>query len=371
MRGGEHDVLPHRVPHRAVLLVGQRDRARHGVGRHVPLDADLQMHADDAVRIVLGAVGDQVRSQIAKRLTRPGQDVADVHGHAAGQRERERLHRRWSSDAGAVERHRRGPAGAGKDQVAGPGQIDHRRWFGHERDCSLSRTDGTAEIAEHANKNRISPFFASFPVPSYRAAERPGTGAACGGKIGLFVTIDLIAIHASGRTTSRYVSTWPKALSGPHASVLLWRISLYGRYCCSDISCTPLITSCTTNTKRKMAVAWKNSARLTRWPNRDHSQATPPAARLPSAAPSTRFGVWCSCISSSAVSTPSRLIIRSVNRNTPVNAAAPGRAVDSFSRPSISPFMRRPVRHMWTIIQATETAATSASGPSSHSWLRE
>src|SRR3954453_4516732 len=73
-------------------------------------------------------------------------------------------------------------------------------------------------------KTGISPFFASFPVPSYRAAERPGTGAACGGKIGLFVTIDLIATHASGRTTSRYVSTCPKALFGPHASVLLWRI---------------------------------------------------------------------------------------------------------------------------------------------------
>ena len=37
--------------------------------------------------------------------------------------------------------------------------------------------------------------------------------------------------------------------------------------------------------------------------------------------------------------------------------------------PSISPFIRRPVRHMWTVREATETAATSASGPSSHSWL--
>ena len=68
---------------------------------------------------------------------------------------------------------------------------------------------------------------------------------------------------------------------------------------------------------------------------------------------------------------PSRLIISSVKRKTPANAAAPGRAVDDCRRPSMSPFMRRPVRHMWMIIQVTEAAATSASGPSSHSWLSE
>src|SRR5437764_1139183 len=68
-------------------------------------------------------------------------------------------------------------------------------------------------------------------------------------------------------------------LSGPQLSVLRWMNSLYGRYCCSDISCVPLMTSCTTNTKRKIAVAWKNSCKLIRWPNRDHNQATPAAAR--------------------------------------------------------------------------------------------
>ncbi len=33
----------------------------------------------------------------------------------------------------------------------------------------------------------------------------------------------------------------------------------------------------------------------------------------------------------------------------------------------MSPFIRRPVRHMCTIIHVTDAAAMSASGPSSHS----
>ena len=44
---------------------------------------------------------------------------------------------------------------------------------------------------------------------------------------------------------------------------------------------------------------------------------------MPAAAPSARFSVSRNCISSSAVSIPSRLTISSVNRKTPVNAAAP------------------------------------------------
>ena len=66
---------------------------------------------------------------------------------------------------------------------------------------------------------------------------------------------------------------------------------------------------------------------------------------------------------------PSRLIMSTVNRNTPANAPAPARWVDVRSRPSMSPFMCRLARHMWTVIAATDTAATIASGPSSLSWL--
>ena len=35
----------------------------------------------------------------------------------------------------------------------------------------------------------------------------------------------------------------------------------------------------------------------------------------------------------------------------------------------MSRFMRRPKRHMCTIIHVTDAAATRASGPSSHSWF--
>ena len=60
---------------------------------------------------------------------------------------------------------------------------------------------------------------------------------------------------------------------------------------------------------------------------------------------------------------PSRLIIRTVNRNTPSKGPEPARWLEVRSRPSMSPFMCRPARHMWTVIEATETAATMASGP--------
>src|SRR5438552_5230850 len=67
--------------------------------------------------------------------------------------------------------------------------------------------------------------------------------------------IPLIRSQASGRITSRYVSRCPNPLSGPQASVASWTAALnVPRYPCSEVSCTPWIRSCTTNTNRKIAV---------------------------------------------------------------------------------------------------------------------
>ena len=66
---------------------------------------------------------------------------------------------------------------------------------------------------------------------------------------------------------------------------------------------------------------------------------------------------------------PSRVIMRSVNMNTPKNAAPPERADDASRRPSMSRFRWRPARHMWTVNDATSTAATRASTPSQSDWL--
>ena len=66
----------------------------------------------------------------------------------------------------------------------------------------------------------------------------------------------------------------------------------------------------------------------------------------------------------SAVSIPSRVIMSSVNPNTPRNAPVPALRVDARSFPSISSFMRRPARHICTVSDATMTAATIASTPS-------
>ena len=62
---------------------------------------------------------------------------------------------------------------------------------------------------------------------------------------------------------------------------------------------------------------------------------------------------------SSAVSMPSRVIISSVNRKTPMNAARPVFIVELKRLLSMSFLMRRAVRHMWTVSDATETAAAT------------
>src|SRR5581483_4952945 len=49
IRGRELDVLPHRVPHRAVLVVGQLNRARDRFVGHVAVDGDVQRDAREAV----------------------------------------------------------------------------------------------------------------------------------------------------------------------------------------------------------------------------------------------------------------------------------------------------------------------------------
>jgi hypothetical protein len=107
----------------------------------------------------------------------------------------------------------------------------------------------------------------------------------------------------------------------------------------------------------------------TRRPYRDHTHANIVAPATPRSAPVTSIGVCWICSSSSAVSIPSRLIIRLVKRKTPAKAAAPARSLDVRRRPSIAPFIWRPARHMCIVITATDTAAMIASGPSSHSWL--
>ena len=66
---------------------------------------------------------------------------------------------------------------------------------------------------------------------------------------------------------------------------------------------------------------------------------------------------------------PSRVIISSVNRNTPANALAPTFRADCSRCSSISRFMRCACRHMWTMSDATSTAATRARMPSQSAWF--
>jgi len=123
----QFDVLAHRVPHGAVRLARQRDRAVHRVPRHVSLDHELQRHPNDAMRIISGAIGYEMRVQGAQWLAAAREDVGDVRCHAAGEGKRERLDWRRSGDAGAVERDGGVAARAGELQLADPLQIDDGR----------------------------------------------------------------------------------------------------------------------------------------------------------------------------------------------------------------------------------------------------
>ena len=103
----ERDVLPHRMPDRAVLFVRERDGARDRVGGTSPSTVKCSV----TLTMRCGSSGARSATRCA-RSARNGvaslrQDVGDVHRHAAGEREAERLHRRRTGDAGAVERHRR------------------------------------------------------------------------------------------------------------------------------------------------------------------------------------------------------------------------------------------------------------------------
>ena len=66
---------------------------------------------------------------------------------------------------------------------------------------------------------------------------------------------------------------------------------------------------------------------------------------------------------------PSRVIISSVNRKTPANAAPPVFIDDECRRPSMSFLIRFAVRHMCTVSEATDTAATNARTPSHKAWF--
>ena len=59
------DVVTERVPDRAVLVVRQRDGALDGLAGHGALDVEREFDLENAMRILLGPLRDQVRPQAA------------------------------------------------------------------------------------------------------------------------------------------------------------------------------------------------------------------------------------------------------------------------------------------------------------------
>src|SRR5436190_10763764 len=127
------NVLPHRMPDRTVLLPRERNRALDGVLRHGPFEREMQFDSEEAVRILLSAMADEVCAQRPQRMPPARQRMDDVCGHASGYREGEYLDRRRPVSAVAIHRDRavRGRRCCGKLEPAGPREIDHRRRLRH------------------------------------------------------------------------------------------------------------------------------------------------------------------------------------------------------------------------------------------------
>ena len=73
---------------------------------------------------------------------------------------------------------------------------------------------------------------------------------------------------------------------------------------------------------------------------------------------------------SSAVSMPSRVIISSVNAKTPSKGRGPARSERLVEHAFDVALDAAACRHMWTVSDATSTAAVIASSPSHSAWLR-
>ena len=103
---------------------------------------------------------------------------------------------------------------------------------------------------------------------------------------------------------------------------------------------------------RKMAVAWKNSARFTLCPQRSQAAASSAASRAPSRAPmiiAPEPSLRDTAMVMKAISMPSRVIISSVKANTPAqapHAPRPGRCTADSSRSPISARRWRAARSM-------------------------
>ena len=109
-----------------------------------------------------------------------------------------------------------------------------------------------------------------------------------------------------------------------------------------------------------------------RWLHRVQASAISAAPTQPAIAPRRTCDdlTWkMIALNRIAVSIPSRVIITTVNANTPSQANAPARSTERSMASWMCWRMRLPARHMWMVRLATSTAAMIASSPSHSAWF--
>ena len=128
------DVRIQRMPHRTILIVREVDGPFHRIGGHSAFDVEVQVDLEKPVGIRLGTMRRQPCSKMADLVAPLCQDVDEVGGHAASQREHERLHGRGARVAVAVNRDGRLARLAAELEVADPGEIRDDRRLPHAQD---------------------------------------------------------------------------------------------------------------------------------------------------------------------------------------------------------------------------------------------
>src|SRR5262245_21495736 len=135
-RRRELDVGPQRVPDRAVRVARQLNRAGDGFVWHIAVDDERDRNGGKAVRIVGRAFRGEVAPERAKRVAPLRQDVRNVHRHATGNRNGERLHGRWTFAAFAVDDDRRAAAEGVENEFVVPGETGGDGRLGHARNLT-------------------------------------------------------------------------------------------------------------------------------------------------------------------------------------------------------------------------------------------
>ena len=138
------------------LVAGQLNRALDRLGRHVAGDGVVKRDSRESAGLGRHPLAFEVGPQAAQVMTAFAKDVHDVHRHAAGQRERQGLHRRRPGRRSAVEGQPDVPGLAAQHQIVLPDQFEDGRGLFLRRLCHPPIVVGAAPLVKPARARALA-----------------------------------------------------------------------------------------------------------------------------------------------------------------------------------------------------------------------